>query len=472
MNIVEAIESHELFRPAFKDLRTWAGWVTLLKVFFDLELTKKDLALYRESTGRQRAPEGEFKELWAIIGRRGGKSFIASVIAVYLALFHDYSKHLSPGERGVIQVIAADRAQAQVILRYIKGILRSNQVFAQYIQNQLKESIDLTNSIRVEVMPCSYRSIRGRTVVCGIFDEIAFWRIEGANPDREILTALRPSMASIPNSKLIVISSPYARHGVLYEHHRQYFGVEDPEILVWQSPTRAMNPNIAQSLIDREAVKDPSAARAEWLAEFREDIESFLSPEAVDGCVIPDRKYLPPETKARYVAFVDPSGGRHDAFTLAIGHSEGQKIVIDLLRAWDPPFDPQGVVRQIADLLAQYRLMSVTGDRYSGEWVVSAFESAGVRYHASQLAKSDLYLNLEPKVNMGLVELPDDERLVKELLALERRRGRGGKDSVDHPPRGRDDRANVVAGAIYQGFLFTGLVFPELMQRGEVVKEI
>ena len=142
------------------------------------------MKIYRRCTGRQKPPEKEFREFWGICGRRGGKSFIAAVVAVFLALFFKYEKHLSPGERGTIQIIAADRSQAQVILSYIKGILQNNPVFAQYIVNDFKESIDLSNSISIEVMSCSYRSIRGRTVVACICDEIAFWMHEGEKPDR------------------------------------------------------------------------------------------------------------------------------------------------------------------------------------------------------------------------------------------------------------------------------------------------
>lgn len=464
MDIIKSIHDEKLFRPVFRDLSSWQSWLSLLKAFFGAEMDEADLTLYKRCTGREKPPEGEFKELWAVCGRRGGKSFIASVTAVYLALFNNYTKYLSPGERGVIQVVAADRGQAGVILRYIKGILHSNPVFEQYIQNELRESIGLSNGITIETMSCSFRSIRGRSLVCAIFDEIAFWRVEGASPDTEILTAVRPGMATIPNSKLIVISSPYARTGVLYEHHRDYFGSDDPDILVWQSDTRTMNPTIDQALIDRESKRDPSAAQSEWNAQFRTDIETFLSPEAVDRCVVTDRHVIPWQESLRYQAFCDPSGGRHDAMTLAIAHN-ADRLVIDILQAWHPPFDPGDVVRQICETLKSYRIRSVTGDKYGAAWVSSAFEKHGITYQPCELAKSGLYLNLEARINTQQIELPDNELLIKELLALERRRGRSGKDSVDHPPRGCDDRANAVAGACFEGFKFTGLLFQELVER-------
>ena len=122
-----------------------------------------------------------------------------------------------------------------------------------------------------------------------------------------------------------------------------------------------------------------------------------------------------------------------------------------------------------------YRISSVVGDRYGASWVSSAFENNGIQYKPCELAKSGLYLDLEARINTVQVELPDDELMIKELVALERRRGRSGKDSVDHPPRGCDDRANAIAGACYEGFKFTGLIFPELAKRSlndERVSEI
>ncbi len=445
MNIIEAIHNKDLFRPLFKDLNTWAAWLVLLKALFGLKLGKEDLKVFREATGREKAPEGGFKELWAIVGRRGGKSFMSAVIAVYLALFYDFKKYLSLGEVGVVQVIAADRSQAQVILQYIKGILHSNPIFEQYLSTELRESVELTNGIVIEVMSCSFRSIRGRTVVCGICDEISFWHLEGVSPDREILRALRPSMSTIPNSKLIVISSPYSRRGSLYEAHKDYYGKDDPEILVWQTPTKTMNPTIDQRLIDRELAKDPSAARAEWLAEFREDLEEFLSLDAIEACcLIPGT--LGPERYNFYQAFTDPSGGRKDQMTLCIGHKAGEKMIVDLLKAWKPPFDPSTVVQDIVSDLKDYGISKITGDRYGAAWVSSSFEKEDVHYESCDKPRSDLYLNFEGIVNTRQIELPKNKALITELVNLERRRGKSGKDSIDHPQSGHDDMANVIAG--------------------------
>jgi hypothetical protein len=447
MNIVDAIHSEKLFKPVFRNIKTWSSWLVLLKALFALQMDAKDLALYRECTNRKNPTQQPLKELWAIVGRRGGKSFIMSVIAVFLALFHNFRKYLAVGERGTIQIIAADRAQARVIFRYISAVLNGTEVFAQYVLNETKERIELATSIDIEVMTCSFRTIRGRTVVCAICDEISFWRIEGANPDKEILAAVRPSMATVPQSMLLVISSPYARSGVLYEHHRDYFGKDDPEILVWQAPSKVMNPTLDDGLIAREIEKDPLAANAEWMAQFRADVETYVPLDWIQQAIIADRYELPPAGFC-YSAFCDPSGGAQDSFTLSIGHREKDSLVQDVLNAAKPPFDPYEVVSDYARVLKEYRCSNVTGDKYAGAWVSEAFQKQGIRYIPSPLNKSEIYLAFEPLLARGQVELLDDKTLFAELRGLERRTGRGRRDIVDHGPGQHDDRANATAGVL------------------------
>src|SRR5882762_9809762 len=100
-----------------------------------------------------------------------------------------------------------------------------------------------------------------------------------------------------------------------------------------------MNPTVPQAFIDREIERDPEAARSEWGAEFREDLESMFPLDVIEACVIPGRTILPPAANLSYTAFTDPSGGRSDAFTLAIGHKKRDGIiVVDCLKSWAAPF--------------------------------------------------------------------------------------------------------------------------------------
>ena len=86
--------------------------------------------------------------------------------------------------------------------------------------------------------------------------------------------------------------------------------------------------------------RDPAAAAAEYMAEFRTDVEGFITREAVEACITLGTRERPTERKNAYVCFVDPSGGTSDAFTLAIAHTEGKTQILDLIRERKPPFSP------------------------------------------------------------------------------------------------------------------------------------
>jgi hypothetical protein len=80
--------------------------------------------------------------------------------------------------------------------------------------------------------------------------------------------------------------------------------------------------------------------------------------------------------------------------------------------------------------------------------VEQAFEKLGVEYRPAERSKSDLYLDFLPLVNAGRAEVLDVPRLATQLLGLERRTSRGGRDSIDHAPGGHDDVANAAPGAL------------------------
>jgi hypothetical protein len=117
-----------------------------------------------------------------------------------------------------------------------------------------------------------------------------------------------------------------------------------------------------------------------------------------------------------------------------------------LARLWKAPFNPHLIVAQQADELKRFNLSRVTGDNYAAEFVADSFRSEGIHYAKSDVPKSGLYKNLLPRLCSAEIELLDNEILIDQISGLERRTRSGGDDVVDHPPGGRDDLANVVAG--------------------------
>jgi len=439
--IIEAMDSPRLFGSLFKDKNTWEAWRCVLKSLYGLEFEKDEQELFTEYTGRKTRPDDGFKEMYCIVGARGGKSYISALIACYTALFGDFSEHLAKGERAWVFLIATDKDQARIIFDYIRGIL---ELFPNEVEKELAGQIELKNHINICVKTCDYRSGRGFSTACVILDELAFYRTEtSASPAEELLISLLPRL--LPNGLLIGISTPYGKFGLLYEIFKEHYGDEDSDILVWKSPTKIMNPTYQQSLIDRLIKRDKVKMRAEYMAEFREDVETYLSESEIDAVTVKGAKAYLPVAGTQYFAFCDMSGGRKDAFALSIGHNENGKVIIDRIELRKPQ-DPASVCDDFTLVLKYFGLSRLQGDRYAGEWPRSAFRKRGISYEISKLDKNDIYLHFQPIVSMHKVQLLENEVLKNQLMCLERKTRQGGKDAIEHPRGLHDDLANSVAG--------------------------
>jgi hypothetical protein len=442
IDIRQAMTDRQLFGGTFGG-DSFAAWRALLAGFYGLPLSEAEGEVWREVTGRPQTPLEAHSELWLPMGRRAGKSRMAGTLAVYEACFRDHRDRLSPGEVATVMVIASDRRQARTVMRYISGLVNENPMLRRMVLRENSEQIEFTNRAAIEVHTASHRAVRGYTLSCAILDEVAFWHQDGASPDVEIVAALRPALATL-GGPLIALSSPYAKRGMLWQMYSAHFG-KPGRILVAQAPTLTMNPTLPAHVVEDAMRDDAARACAEYLAQFRGDISSFLEVDLIADCTRPKPLELPPASGLQYRAFVDPSGGGADGFGLSIAHAEADHVVIDLVR--ERFGSPAAIVEEYAGILKQYRIRTVTGDRYAGRWPRDEFAKFGIEYRTSELDRSGLYLELLARLNSGQIELPPSEKLARQLAALERRTGRSGRDAIDHPPGAHDDLANAVAGA-------------------------
>jgi hypothetical protein len=126
LTILDTIRDPSLFAPWFRDPPTWRAWFAFLAALFALPMDAETLALYQRHTERKTPPTEPASEAWVVVGRRGGKSFIAALVAVFVAVFRDCRQVLAPGERGTVMVLAADRRQARTVFRYVEGLIASS----------------------------------------------------------------------------------------------------------------------------------------------------------------------------------------------------------------------------------------------------------------------------------------------------------------------------------------------------------
>jgi hypothetical protein len=426
---------------------SWYGWRVLLIAAAGEALTDDERDEFKRLTGREREPLRLCRELMA-------------VFAVWLACLCDHRGTLAPGEVGVLLLVSRDQRVSRMLVDRIEGIMQASEPLSSMISNRTAESIELINHLRIEVRPASYLTLRGPTYIAVLADEIAFWHtaVDYANPDVEILAAARPGLLTT-GGPLLMISSAYAKSGELYDSYKRYFGSQGPDdILVAYGTSRDLNPSLDQAEIDRALEKDPVRNRAEYLSEWRSDVEGLIPRELVELCV-GDYYELPPVRGVAYHCFVDAATGvpDGDSYAMAISHKAGDKIIIDALREVQPPFSPAAVISNVLlPLCRTYNNYRVVGDNYAGEFAQALVRGGGFNYELAKKNKSQLYVDpLLPLLNSQQITLPRDLRAVNQIASLERSALRSGREHIDHPVHGKDDVANCIAGAADLAYDYT-----------------
>jgi hypothetical protein len=412
-------------------------------------------AHWQPLTGREHAPLVRAREFHLLAGRRSGKSSGVSALAIYFATMIDYSDVLRSGETGVILVLASSREQSSTLFDYIAEPFDDLPMLKGLAASRTTSSITLRTHVRIEVRAASQRSLRGPTYIAVLCDEIGVWRNDesGANPDMEIITAVRPGLLTT-KGQLITLGTPFAKRGFAYDRFTRYYGASgDPQIIVAKGPTRAFNPSLTEEEIERdiEISPNPAASRVEYAGEFRGDVEAHFPRELIEDAVTLGLYELPRIGGVSYVAFVDPaSGSGADEMTLAVGHLNGSIAVLDSLTAVRAPFSTDDVVERFSGILADYGVTSVVGDAYAKGWPAARFASNGITYEDSKKSASDLYREALPAFTSHRVELLDNPKLVAQFVGLDRSIAKSGKESIGHAHGMHDDLANAVAGMLTQ----------------------
>lgn len=302
MNILQAIQDDNLFRPFLgDDLSSWRNWEAALACLYGLPVRKRQQRrVVRQCTGRmiRRMPENGFSAALFLCGRRSGKSRIAAIAGAYEAILGEHERHLSPGEIGVVAVLSPTRVQSRIVYNYMRSLFQIPLLAAEVAHDD-KSGFQLKSGIRCEVLTGCPRSVRGHSLVACIVDEIAYFGLEEESRvrnDSEVIRAVEPALATA-QGKLICIGSPYARKGWSYSTFKRNHSNDSGRILVWTAASRTMNPTLEPAIVDAALAEDPQAAKAEWLAEFREDVAEFLPRTLIEGLVAEGRTQLLPTSK-------------------------------------------------------------------------------------------------------------------------------------------------------------------------------
>jgi hypothetical protein len=449
-----------------------------------LDLTEAGYLKFLHEEGRCNISEvipGEGRRKMVLaIGRRSGKSFLASCIAAYetyklISKGHPQGYYGLP-DSNVIQLIAVatDKDQAGLLYREVHGHFMNVDYFAPYMANatqsfatfQTPYDIDRFGSaadnpkarfsVRVTFRSCIAKGLRGPGNIMMILDEMAHFTDGGQSSAAEVYNAIAPSTsafspkepddARVPigpvEGRIILISSPLGRQGHFYELFQTGMrrGAAAKDWLCIQAPTWEVNPSIPAEEFEGFYAVDPRVFFTEYGAEFSDRTRGWIEDKAdLIACVNPS---LRPQRRApaRMPHFMGVDVALvGDGTAISIGHMDGDgNVVVDLvdyIKAGEGIYEDQDrlnfddVANWIYSWTKKFYIEKGMFDQWAGIPLEQALEKRGLKQfesvHHTKILNAQIFRNFKNMMFDKRLQLYDDPEegkhapYIAELLTLQ-----------------------------------------------------
>lgn len=463
---------------------------------FDLEqISYTEVELYKLMTGFDYQEDGVFKarnRINLIVGRRGGKTTLAAIVAIYSTIKVNWKPYLTKTPVATVLVLSHSVDLSEEILDILKQLVEGSELLNRLRNLKKKnttkifhlkvpfvkedgETIEWSN-VRVKVGAASKKTTRGSAVCTLLCDEIAFWNLseESAEPDTEILRAARMSLLQFgEHGTIIKMSSPGIKQGVLYDEWMKREDIKD-DYIQFKAPSWVWNTILPKEEFKKEWRLDPDGFDTELRANFVDSISNFILPEFVDLCVTRGVSFQPPadDRHTIYSAAIDAAfKGDRFAFSV-VGYNE-KRVTQYVLKYWEgtkkKPVQIHEVATYIRTICRQYGLNEIAGDQYSFQPLRELFLQYGINLVENTFTlpyKRKIYFGLKRLVHNQQMDLLDVPLLSKEIKELVVEQTASGQIRIGHPQGGSDDLADATAVATFRVMEKAGVV---QVQYGEVV---
>ncbi|MBA7543007.1 hypothetical protein ES705_35332 [subsurface metagenome] len=448
LNIIEFATGQDWLNISFKKR---PAQEVLLRKIYGMPLDPDQLKIYRKITKNRKEFEAgiEKEESCLVLGARSGKSLLASIIGLYESTREKWAKYLMKGESGYCVIISTKQRQSeQIIGANCLRLMENSNNLRKYIRDHTQSELILKNNMRILSLPCTTRAGLGLPIICLIMDEIGHFYTEGAKADKDIYDYTNPRRAQFPGSKLILVSTPSAKQGLLWNFYDQ--GPKIPGRLTAQAETLFMNPLVDKNFLEKEKARDIDSYSREFLAQFAEKVEAFLSYELVENS-LKLAGDLPYKAGFVYYAGIDASGlSFRDKFSLAIAHKQGIDVYVDKVISWNLK-DPDPIMKDIEELAGIYHIKKVSIDRYARGWVEASLKKIGLFVNVRSSLAS-IYVNIKSLMLGNRLFLPDNQAIKRAFLNTSAYYGRNNQLSIAHERsdnEGHSDEADAICSCCF-----------------------
>jgi hypothetical protein len=494
-----AIASPKLLKPRFDTLSK--PQQSALKIMYGLPLDEEGLVHWSIFQGGAEYDElgyvknvtmipytpREYSRVVGVFGRRSGKTDqIFSTASAYEITLGGHKRFVREGQQFKMLFLAQTVGDAQQNMNFIRLALQESPELSKLLaEKDVASEIRLKNGLVVEPAPANKSIGRGHAIPVALLDENAFWYTDkdAANPDFEVLRAIRHAQSQFPDSKVFLPSTPWAEQGILWEAYQagtlgrklrcdackaksaficEHY-VEEREqfedTLVMHASTAAMesldavlkSKELARRRLQKIRREDPEAFPRESLALFIKTIAGWLNTEKIAKAIDHGVHARTRQPRVNYIAAMDPAF-RNDSFAFTIVHHDPKLgIVQDWVEYWEPepgiPLKPGDVLDQIKQRLQMFGLEMVYSDQYQLESLQQLALDRGFSisgYDFTGKSKAVITGGFRMLLNQERVRLLDHEVQRDQLEKLQKRVMQSGTVQIAAPPGKHDDLAMVL----------------------------
>ena len=385
-------------------------------------------------------------------GRRGGKSLLAAIWAVYDCTMRDLRQYQRRGETRYVLLVAASVPQARALFRTVADMCKAPMIAPLVVGEPTHDEIRLANNTVLRVVPCSSRSSRGLAASSVIFEELSsFQDTDGYQSGDAVYRALEPSVAQFKeHGRIIALSSPRGQRGTFYNLHERAKASEVG--FAMKVPTWEMNPAIDRASLARIEDEDPDLFAQEYRASFTAIGGSFFDSTKLAEATQP----LPDHDHGTRVLALDPAFSQDD-FGIAIACVPAHDDTVCYLEHVEALRRPgfNAAMDYAAGLAKGWQASRVVTDQAAQQAVVEELGKRGVTCHAvpwtgrsaSGRSKPHRYGRVKQLINQGRLTLPDDAELRSEFTEVTVRESATGP-GFQIETHGPDDQLDAAIMAI------------------------
>lgn len=385
---------------------------------------------YQEDFLRDQSPR-----IAACCGRQVGKTTLCAIIALHFALSHNSVR---------VPIVSVGLRQSMILFDKIRVFLQDCIPANVLLTECTRTRVRFMNGSEIVALPCGRdgSTLRGYTTDLVIIDEANFI------PPIVINSVIRPTRIANPNSRLIMISTPWIKD------HPFHAAMTKPELgfkgYTW--PSR-MNPRITPEILELEkrTIGEHNFNR-EYNAVFLDDEYAYFSTDLVLTCTDEyelnnDADTHPPP--GRYYVGID--FGKHTTHsTIAILQDIDNKLHLVYLKEFQLETPYNDVINWTRTLNNAYHFRGGCLDRTGvGERPYEEIERFMPRINGITLTapvKEDLMGNLRFSMEQQKIILPQgNQRLLIQITSQQAEPLASGKLHFTPPSGANDDQLCALA---------------------------